>query len=510
MTSMKPLCGYRRLSVDRHGTKIGPRIQTDTSEAWAAREGLVIGQWYEDKDTTAADEDVVREGFEQMLSDLAAGMWGGIATWRIDRLVRLSPDFERCFMVARRAGGFIVTTHDGMSTRDPNGLVMLRMQTMFADAEVAGMKTRIKANKAERRKRGAFKGGGRRPFGFAGAIYDESGEKVVNSGKVGVEHVPHEVALLRDAAHRIARGGESYGDVIKDWHSRTPPVYGAVGSPWNPKTLQSILTAPRIVGKQVYRATDPATGEVVEELVKAVWEPVIDEATWTALKALARPGNHRGGKRKYLLSGAVFCGQCGGPLTGAIRKYPKGGELMATPTYRCRNGTADKERGSCGKLSVIAEPVDKLVAAHILTRLRRTRAAMAGVLSEDDDRIHRELEAATAEVDDCDAELNELAAEKGRLGSKMKFSEWAAMREPIERRRDAAERRQEALRQQLSVPTPAGAEWSDLPAWWEGLTMAQQRKLVSVYVQAVRVLAPGRSGRHFRAERVVIAPADAK
>lgn len=331
-------------------------------------------------------------------------------------------------------------------------------------------------------------------------------EFIINRGRIGVVHVADEVALLRDAARRIAWEGETYADVINDWHSRTPPVLGATGAPWNTKTLEYLMTAPRMVAKQEFREVDQETEAVVStRLVDAKWEPVLEEATWRRLCAKRKRAGEYSPRRKYPLTGLAVCGRCDGPLTGSTRKKNYVGVgVVSVRTYRCNSGTAYKARGSCGKLAVNADDVERLVIARVLLRLKQTRGVASG-LSADEVDLHRAMEEAAAEIAACEDELEELAALKADKAARLSVREWMAARVPVMERQDEARDRLEALTRSVALPVPAGKDYEDLLSWFEALSPGQQGKLLAANVVRVTVLATGRSGPRFNPERVVVA-----
>jgi site-specific DNA recombinase len=270
----KPLAAYLRLSVDRDGRKIGYDVQRAAIQAWAQRNGHTIGKWYQDKDLTAADRKVQRPEYEQMLTDVDAGTWGGIVVWKLDRLVRLAYEFERCLRMLEDARGVLFTVEPDISTDPDNfvGPIMMRILIMVAEMEIANMKARARGHRLERAERGMFNGGGPRPFGFVGAIKDDE-DRYVNVGEAGVRHDEAEAGLLREAARRIAWEGWGWTDVLKEWAGRSEPVVGTTGKPMAVTTLRTILTSNRIIGLREYAVENPDTGEILQLTSKAVWEP---------------------------------------------------------------------------------------------------------------------------------------------------------------------------------------------------------------------------------------------
>lgn len=513
MLSSRPWCGYRRLSQDRTaGRKIGPEIQTDSGARWVRNCVLPLGaaevdHWYQDTET-AGDEQVWREEYEQMLVDLAAGVYGGVVAYRCDRLTRLTGEFDRLLKAAARGNAEVAVSDENLRSGRPDDVTMMKFKVVLAEAELKGMKVRIKANKRRRSEKGFYNGGGNRPYGFEGATYeiDGTGEKfVTNSGRVGVVHVAEETANIQEAARRIAWERESYTDVIKDWHSRTPPIYGSTGSPWNPKTLETVLTALRMVGKRLHRSIDEKTGVEIETEVKAVWEPVLDIETWEQLRRRKRTHQPRGPRQRYLLSGLLKCGRCGRPLTGCNRRYFKDGEMRDNPSYRCKSHPSDKARGACGRLNVLAEPVEKIVVARALHWASQSEKLTSALSAEDD--LQAQYEGASVEIEKCDAELEELQLLKEERGRSMSLKEYMRLRDPIVADRESAQARSDSLLQRLQVPIPTARDRSNLVAWFEGMSPSQSRKFLEAWIGSVSVAAPGRSGRYFNPDRVTVTPA---
>lgn len=504
----KPLCAYLRLTVDRDGNKIGYDVQEESIRRWAEYAGETIGHVYRDKDLTAADLNVERPEYEQMLADVEVGMWGGIVVWRLDRLVRLMYEFERCYKIVDSAGGFIVTTEPVIRSDEPIGKAFLQLLVVFAEMEIGTMKVRARGHRMARAQKGLYNGGGPRPFGFIGVERDEDGS-YLNKGKVGVEHHPLEAALLREAADRILDEGWSWIDVLNDWASRTPPVLGTTGKPMSVETLRRILTGLRIIGKReavvAHPETgdleiDPETGEFIREPVTAVWKPIITEKQWHDLRALIKQKGPRGPALRYLLSSFITCGRCRQKLTGTKRRYRIQGVMTEVAKYRCKSEISHRQRGACGALEVLAQPVERLVVARVLVRIEQTPELLE-TLVQDQAGVSDGLDEALAVVADCDSRLKALAAAFG--ARQITWDEWQVAREPLEADKSAAERRVESISRTVKIPIPTSDQRADLQTWYDGLTMAQQQSLVRAVVRKVAVK-PGNSGPKFDPGRVVV------
>lgn len=501
-----PWASYTRLTEDRHGKKIGAKVQRRYNLAWAKRNKIEIGPELDDTNLSAFDEDTTRPDFQKALQLLRDGAIGGIVVYRIDRLTRQRSEYEEIVSIVKKTRGVVAESYEGGQTTETlAGQRALRIEVDRGAAEVESIKIRVAANKQERTRRGYYHGGGHRPYGFEGPKKAKDG-RIKNSGKIGIKHVEHEVANLQEAARRRLEG-ESYTDIVRDWHSRTPPVYGATGAPWNTKTLETALTSPRMIARQIYRVVDEKTGKTKESLRKAKWKPVLEVGDWEKLKAMRTTQAHAP-IADYPLSGFALCGRCRMPLTGARRNYQKGGVTVGSRTYRCRSGMNDKARGHCGRLSVLADDVELVVAARVLRRIARHADLVRQVADDSEPQV--ELLRLSREIEHCNQELDLLAAVGEDPKQLLSVAQMLAYRKPFLDRIEAAEVRRREITRQLDLPTPEASDYEDLQAWWELLTCGQKRRLIEEYCAEVVVLAPGRSGRYFRPERVVVTPAGAK
>lgn len=505
----KPLAGYLRLTVDRQGNKIGYEVQRRAIEAGATAVGETIGEWYQDKDLTAADLKVHRPDYERMLSDIEAGRWGGIAVWRLDRLVRLTREFERVNAILEDSKGYLLSIDPMMTTRDPMGKFMLRLVVMLAEMEIASMKARQIGHQREKARNGEYKGGGSRPFGFEGAVKAENGQ-VLNSGSVGVEHNPTEAALIREAARRLLNG-ESCTEIVTEWMSRNPPVHGPNGSLMTVTGLRKVLNSPRIAGLREYVERDPDTGEENTEYVTAQWKPVVERPDWERLRAMAVTRT-RGRPYGYLLTGGlVVCAVCDQRMIGS-RMQSQG---RARRWYRCEAGPTAMHRGCCGRNAIRAEPIDDFVVAAVMRRIASTPEILDAVDRDIEDAPSEAVRTSMEIVADCDKKLEEYAGlaalpvARGGLTRK----EWMALRSGVLAERESALRRLESNRSVRVVPTPMGRDRQDMRRWYDALSLEQQRLFLRAHVASVRIGKGRRGGAHTGAaqfDRISVLFADAQ
>lgn len=310
---------YARQSLDRHGDELAVGRQLAMCRAFAAERGWTVAGEYVDNDrsaTTGAE----RLEFERLLADRPAR----IVVWHIDRLVRLTRDLER--VIDLGVNVHAVEAGD-LDLSNPAGRAVAKTITAWSQYETEQKALRQRAANDQRAAAGL-------PYICQRAFgYERDG--------MTVREV--EADELRAAAKGVLRG-MSLSALVDDLNARD--VRTATGKQWKTTTLKAALLSPRNAGLRRHR------GEVAGP---AAWPAILDEDTATAVRAiLTDPARRRPGPpRRYLLSGVLTCGVCGGPIHGAFVK-----EKYKGATYRC-----------LGHVSRKAERVDEYVLAVLEARL---------------------------------------------------------------------------------------------------------------------------------------------
>jgi site-specific DNA recombinase len=318
-----------RTSLDRQ-EQDGRRIATD--RGWD-----VVSVFREI--VPASDPYKARKEWTQLLALIEAKEVDAVILWMEDRANRHVVTAAELVNVCKEAGvSKIVLPSYEYDLIDPEDEAKFYGEAVRAQQEIARMKKRIRRMQLELAENGQDHGGGKRPFGFAGA----------GAQKVPLARALAEQDMIREAASRII-AGDSLRGICIDWNKRG--VAGTQGHLWSTRTLKRILVSPRIAGLREHNG----------KLHEAAWSPIVSRKQWDAIKAIledpARRTNDRGGVYRYLLSGLVFCGVCGNRMTG-VRKDSYIG-------YMCRNSYG--EGNKCVQRS--AAPVEKLITEALFTAI---------------------------------------------------------------------------------------------------------------------------------------------
>ncbi|MCA1704729.1 MAG: zinc ribbon domain-containing protein [Actinobacteria bacterium] len=139
--------------------------------------------------------------------------------------------------------------------------------------------------------------------------------------------------------------------------------------------LRKALLSARVAGLREHGA-DPS-GKILGSLSPGTWEGAIDRQTWDHVRSvLLNPERLtlRNTPTKYLLTGLIFCGVCGGRMLSRPRDDH-------TKRYVC----AGRRPGH--QLGIVAQRVDELVAGRVLELLATPtfREALLSQSSRSDD-----------------------------------------------------------------------------------------------------------------------------
>jgi hypothetical protein len=332
-----------------------------------------------------------------------------------------------------------------------DGLMIARILGAMAANESATKSRRMRRKYEQNAAAGLPHGGSQRPFGFE----------------------PDKVTIRKDEAKVIRTLVARYlaGESLRSlaiWLD-AEGVRTVNGGVWRTPTLKAMLTSGRIAGLREHR------GAIVGP---AVWKGIITEED--RARVLARMAERKASGRRtpqrYLLTGLLRCGKCDAVLFSSPR--------ATTRRYVCLSGP---DHQGCGRLTVVADPLERLIADAVLYRLDTKDLAdtLTGKAAKD------AASAAVAEALSGDREqLDELAAAYAAKDITMR--EWLGARKPIEARIADAERRLARATHSDALRGLVG-HGDELSHQWSGLNLDRQHAIVRAVLDHA-VIGPGVSG----------------
>lgn len=451
MDEGKAVAIYARISRDVTGEGLGVERQLTDCRKLAQVRGWTVAEEYVDNDISAY-KGKRRPAYERMLEDITAGQRDAVVVYNTDRLTRRPIELEQFVGIceAARVRQFATVTAD-IDLGNDDGMFMARILAAVAAKESGRKSERLKRKARETAEAGKPNGGNLRPFG-----YEKDQLTVVES----------EAAAIRQVTARYL-AGESLKS-LATW-LQDEGILSVVGLPWRTSTLRQTLTNPRIAGLRSHN------GEVV---ATAVWPAIITPGEHEQLVAMFERKKQSGRRtpRRYLLSGMLRCGKCGNKLFSSARRD--------TRRYVCMSGP---DHGGCGRLTIVAAPVEEWLAEAVLMRIDSPVMADALAGRAAVDERHSAL---LVELQNDQAQMSELA---DMWANKMISSaEWKAAREPIEARLFNTDRQ---LTQITGTNTLDGivGHGAELRASWESLNLSRQAAIVAAVLDYATIT-PGNGG----------------
>ncbi len=315
---------YLRQSRDALQDGLAVDRQREDCAKLAAERGWEVTAVLTDNDLSASNGKH-RPGYEELLGMVDAGAVDIIVAWHIDRLTRRLADLENLITRCTDAGVRVATVSGDLDLSTDAGRLVGRILGSVAAGEVE--------RKSARQKRAALQAAesgkppARRAFGYTNG-----------------DHDPREAPALQEL-YRLVLAGMSMLAATR-WlndHGHTTTT----GNQWDRSSTRKMLLNPRNAGLRAHN------GEIVAQ---GTWRPIVDEATWRAVVELvADPSRSRTRNAVRWLGGGLYRCHCGARVRV---NYSHHGARV----YQCQ---------ASAHLSRSADPIDELVEAVVVARLRR-------------------------------------------------------------------------------------------------------------------------------------------
>lgn len=336
------------------------------------------------------------------------------------------------------------------------------LDALLAEKDAAEVRKHV--NRAMRANAASGMPHGQRTYGY---------QRVYNSTTGAlVGQVPHEreAPVVREVFRMSAAGVPSYriakainvtAALMAPWHG---PLLTRRGHMWEDFGVRRVLVNPAYRGIRMHNGEEHA----------AVWDALVDQATWDAVQArLADRAKRRTRTQPTasLLAGVARCGVCGGRMraTGAINGRK--------PHYRCV-GDYKKSTGKGWCVGRDREKLDTYITAVVLARLKRPDIAdaVAGAPNPDVATARAEAAEMRARIDD--------AVDRFTAG-KLTATTLGRIEADLLPKIEAAERRARQAIVPLHLELPDDTD--TLPTWWMNLGQERRREVVAALISRVVV-----------------------
>ncbi len=428
--------GYIRRSTDRQEESLDQ--QRAKLEAYAKQRGWELTHVYSDDAITGSD--MMRPGLRQLIEDAQRrDDVGVVLTWDRNRLARPKDPVDGLLLEREllSAGKQVIYAATGQQADKSFASGLISYVEHYQNGDYLRKLSRDTVRGIISRVERGLWPGGPIPFGYDRLILDgDTPKRIIRDLEDGsqaildpdtfevVEQLPkgrrhkkqdHETCTLIPSDPARVRAVQK---LFADYSAGKPMriVRDAInasgfrtsrGSMFSAATLFPLLENPAYLGRCVYNRRTLSkwhrlkNGQSVERqdedvekrpeddwiVAENAWPALVDEDTWASVQQRRKDSRNTHQKTSgscirsnYLLTGLMFCGVCGGKLTGQTIKSGKG---YRTRYYVCcthHNGQHER----CPKRYTVPA---KVVEDHITTTILRDLAAL-----RDDDKLHEYIQ----------------------------------------------------------------------------------------------------------------------
>ncbi|MDD2998884.1 MAG: recombinase family protein [Candidatus Riflebacteria bacterium] len=344
-------------------------VRCSTLDQELASQDLAVEEWLHKHNLKAtfrfADEgksgvDIAgRKSFQQLMADARAKKYQALITWDLSRLARNHEDLLELFKVLRTNGILVYSIKDDILYPDEDSIFMVLFRAFEASQYSVRLSKDTRRGLYGNVKSGKSTGG--RIYGFTTCL---DKKLIVNELEAVVIRQVFKMYLYEE------KGFKQIADELNASGYRN-----SRGNRFNKNNIYNILNNEMLTGCMVYGKTTnrDSFGNKVRNLKVPKEEVLVipdvipaiiskddfEQAQKKLAENKAKPASFKK-KRLYLLSGILFCGECGRPLSGSSRTG--GRNKSEYVSYICPN----KKAGCCSVKELPAIRLEKAVVKSLL------------------------------------------------------------------------------------------------------------------------------------------------
>ncbi len=371
------VAAYARYSSDQQ-REASLEDQLRNCRAYCTRMGWPAPAVFQDAAISGSRSD--RPEYQRLLA--AAAAFDVVLVDDLSRLGRDSEEVQRAVKRLRFAGVRLVGISDGVDTDQKGHKVNVGLRGLMSELYLDDLAEKTHRGLMGRALNGASAGG--LPYGYR--VGAKPGERVIDPEQAAVVRRIFAEYLAGQPARTIAAGLNRDGVPS----ARAGGTWAASAIHGDRRRGIGILANPIYAGQQIWNRSHwvkhPESGRRLrKERPRAEWViqehpelAIVDRATWDAVQRRLDQQGACKGKRggpgrppKYLLSGLLRCGECGGPLA-----------MIDAVAYGC---SVAKQRGTCtsrlrlprrdAEAALVAGVQEQLLSAEAFAAFRRAYAA---------------------------------------------------------------------------------------------------------------------------------------
>lgn len=318
---------YARYSSDKQ-TEQSIEGQLYDCYNYAKQHNITVVCEYIDRAMTGKNDD--RPAFQQMLKDSSLGQWNCVLVWKLDRFARNTIDSAINRQVLTKNGVKLLSVMESFGD-DASGQMMTHI--IEAINEYYSADLREKTIRGMKQSAMKAQSTGHIPLGY----------KVVDKKLV----IDEDTRAIPETVFRMYAAGERLTDIAKYLNSRG--YRNKRGKMFTVNSFYNMLSNEKYIGVYEY-------GDIrIEGGIPAMIPEKDFEAVRERLKINRKRAAKNAARADYFLSGKLFCGMCGEPMSGLSGTGRNGDKHYY---YRC-NGV--QKKSGCKKRNENKENIENEV-----------------------------------------------------------------------------------------------------------------------------------------------------
>lgn len=337
---------YARYSSEDQRTE-SITAQVRACQEYANKHGISISKVYADEAVSGkGSKTSKRIQYQKMLRDVEANPCDFVLIHKYDRIAR---NVQEHVNLASRLNALdielIAVGQDYGSSKEAKLLKVLSwaMSELYID----NLADEVRKGHRETALQGKHNGGVP-PFGY----------DVVNQ-----EYVINELeAFFVRRMFSACVNGEKYTALLDEMAAAG--IKGKRGRPMSYPSIYEILRNEKYTGVYIYSVQEEKSRESRRKKPNAIRvenaiPAIVDRETWERVQKIMdnNKNNGRTPKAEYLLSGIIYCGECGAPMYGHTTRREKNGVNYEYSRYYCSE--------KCGNKGIKAEDVENAVYRYL-------------------------------------------------------------------------------------------------------------------------------------------------
>lgn len=460
---MKRVALYIRVSTakqDQDGYSIP--MQKERLIAYCKAKGWVVAGVYVDPGHSGSSLD--RPGITTLMEAVKDGKFDAVLVYKLDRLSRSQKDtlylIEDVFMSNDTD---FVSVQESFDTTTIYGRAMVGILSVFAQMERETIAERTLMGRAGRAEEGLWHGGGTDPIGYDYV----DGALVVNEEEAQQVRTVYELYASGLSVTEITRRMDGRQTKHGDWSHTS--------------TVGNVLDNPLYSGTVHF---DGVTGPGVHD---AIVDKEVDRKVKTRRERLKRI--EAAGNSQYLLTGVIYCGNCGARYFP--HKRPNGKVVYSCHSRAKKNRKMIKDP-SCKAPHISVEELDAMVEAELM-HLVQNPAIVDEIIKK-----RAAGEGGPEFAADKSEEVKRLDAEIGRLMDLLQHDQLASVGDIAERISQVHTERMKLAPgiQDNNVPRQYDVEAAksmlhDMRYGWSGFDIRGRRAFLLQLIDGVHINAEG-------------------